>query len=271
MHHGRNGVTRRWLLATGLSIGVVACASAGSERILDSEQAHGRLHSRPKAQSASTLKPGEQPLGLGKGNERDGVIYVPRDLPTNGPVPLIVLLHGATGAGKGITSRLGAPEIGDRYKAIVLAPDSRGRTWDMIRGEFGPDVAFLDRALDQIFSRVTIDPTRVAVGGFSDGASYALSLGVINGDLFTHILAFSPGFLVADHTYGKPAIFVSHGTSDEILPIDTTSHRLVPALRKVGYPVEFRVFAGPHTVPPDIVKEAFEWMFAQHAAPTNGR
>ncbi len=31
--------------------------------------------------------------------------------------------------------------------------------------------------------------------GFSDGASYALSLGVPNGDLFTHIVAFSPGFM----------------------------------------------------------------------------
>jgi predicted esterase len=34
----------------------------------------------------------------------------------------------------------------------------------------------------------------LAVSGFSDGASYALSIGPANGDLFTHVMAFSPGF-----------------------------------------------------------------------------
>lgn len=33
--------------------------------------------------------------------------------------------------------------------------------------------------------------------GFSDGASYALSLGLPNGNLFSHIVAFSPGFMRA--------------------------------------------------------------------------
>ena len=37
--------------------------------------------------------------------------------------------------------------------------------------------------------------TWMCASGFSDGASYALSLGAANGDLFTHIAAFSPGFM----------------------------------------------------------------------------
>lgn len=45
---------------------------------------------------------------------------------------------------------------------------------------------------------VAIDPAHVAIGGFSDGASCALSLGLVNGDLFTHVMAFSPGLVVAD-------------------------------------------------------------------------
>ena len=66
----------------------------------------------------------------------------------------------------------------------VLAPDSRGTTWDAIREGFGDDVTFIDRALEHVFARVSIDPARVTVGGFSDGASYALSLGLANGDVF---------------------------------------------------------------------------------------
>jgi phospholipase/carboxylesterase len=263
-----------------MGIGVactMGCASARTERApYDSDQAHGRLHARPGKPSTSTstsnpnakpLAAGEQRLTLDPAKGRDGVIYVPKDLPTDAPAPLIVLLHGATGSGKGITTRVGAYAIADKVKAIVLAPDSRVRTWDAIDGGFGPDVAYLDSALTDLFARVAIDPKRVAVGGFSDGATYAISLGLINGDLFTHVLAFSPGFFLAPETHGRPSIFVSHGTHDEILPIDTTSHRLVPALRDAGYTVQFRVFAGPHTVPNDIAREAFEWMFGA-GAPT---
>ena len=146
---------------------------------------------------------------------------------------------------------------------IVLAPDSRERTWDAIGGQFGPDVAFLDTALRKTFELAPIDQSRVAIGGFSDGASYALSLGLINGDLFTHILAFSPGFIVADRTRGKPAIFMSHGTNDEILPIDRTSRRLAPSLKAAGYPLEYREFDGPHTVPAAIAHDACAWMIGR--------
>lgn len=37
-----------------------------------------------------------------------------------------------------------------------------------------------------------VDASRVCASGFSDGASYALTLGAANGQLFTHIAAFSP-------------------------------------------------------------------------------
>ena len=133
------------------------------------------------------IQPGEHRLALGA--DRDGLLYVPRELPA--AAPLLVLLHGATGAARGITSRLDVFALADRVKAVVLAPDSRRGTWDVIRGEFGPDVAFLETACASTFARVAIDPRRLAIGGFSDGATYGLSLGLINGDLFTHVLAFS--------------------------------------------------------------------------------
>jgi phospholipase/carboxylesterase len=259
MRDERGSVTRRRFLALGLGAGTIACARARTERA-SAEQGQGRLRARPGQPSPPTapLSPGEQRLALASG--RDGLLYVPREMPADKPVPLVVLLHGAHGTAKGVTSRVGAFELADQFKTIVLAPDSREGTWDVIQGGLGPDVAFLDAALDSLFHRVAIDPGRLAIAGFSDGASYALSLGLINGDLFTHVIAFSPGFLVAEHAHGRPAIFVSHGTQDEILPIDTTSRRLIPGLRNAGYTIHYREFAGPHTVPPAIAREAFEWL-----------
>ena len=46
-------------------------------------------------------------------------------------------------------------------------------TWDRVGGFFGPDVAYIDLALGITFDRCAIDPARVCLAGFSDGASSA--------------------------------------------------------------------------------------------------
>ena len=207
----------------------------------------------PPAHAAAIAARGELPLGLGE--KRDGRVYVPAQ--PRAKYPVLLLLHGASGAGERIERRLQG--LADQFGFIILAPDSRGISWDVRDGAFGPDVTFIDRALQDLFARYPVDASHIAIGGFSDGASYALSLGIINGDLFTHVIAFSPGFIAADYGYGKPPIFISHGTADEILDIDHSSRVFVPALRRQGYRVQFRQFDGPHTIPPEVAKEAVRW------------
>jgi predicted esterase len=153
--------------------------------------------------------------------------------------------------------------IAERSAGVVLVPDSRGSTWDAIRGDFGPDVAFLDSALTLVFRQVPIDATRIAIGGFSDGASYALGLGMANGDLFSRIVAFSPGFAPPAERVGRPRILITHGTADRILPIARTSRPLVPQLRRRGYDVTYTEFAGGHTLAESIVDQAAEWLAAR--------
>ena len=93
----------------------------------------------------------------------------------------------------------------------------------------------------------------------SDGASYALALGRINGDLFSRVVAFSPGFVPPGRATGKPEIFITHGSDDRILPYESTSGRIAPALKRAGYLVTLRTFAGGHTVPAELAREAFRW------------
>ena len=259
---GLTSMSRRTLLALGgLCVVCAACGSGdfGAAMAVEagSPASDGHLLSRPpKELPPVPTATGAQPIGLDSG--RDGVIYLPPGL--TGPAPLFVLLHGATGSAAGITRRTEAFALADELKMVILAPDSRERTWDAIRGQFGPDVAFLDKALAKVFETVPIDRKRVAVGGFSDGASYAISLGLQNGDLFTHVAAFSPGFFVGNQRRGRPLFYISHGKRDEILPFDTTSRRIVPELEAANYSVRFKEFDGPHTVPAPIAREAFEWI-----------
>jgi len=224
---------------------------------------HGLLRARPVAAATGAGPVGLQPLGPTPGD--GGYLYVPATYRAEEPVPLVLLLHGAgEDARDGLALLRGQA---DEAGLILLVPDSRGPTWDVVlgRGRYGPDVATIDRALEQTFSRYAVDPAHLAVGGYSDGASYALSLGIANGDLFTHVLAFSPGFMAPAERRGAPRIFVSHGTQDGWLPIDRCSRRLVPQLQRAGYDVRYREFEGGHVVPPQIGREGVDWFAAEQA------
>lgn len=215
----------------------------------------GRLLSRPRRPTAP-VQPGLRPLGLTAG--RDGSLYVPASYRADRPAPFVLALHGAGGGAQGPLN-LWRP-LADEHGFVVLSPDSRGPTWDAVRGGFGADVSYIDRALADVFSRCAIDPARMTISGFSDGASYALSLGLTNGDLFRRVVAFSPGFIVPAEWRGTPTFFISHGRSDPILPIEATSRRIVFQLQRGGYSVRYREFDGGHEVPPDIRAAAVAWM-----------
>jgi predicted esterase len=194
---------------------------------------------------------------LGLDRERDAILQLPKTV-SQTSLPLLVMLHGATQSAEDMFWYLGSTP--EEAGVAVLAPNSRDTTWDAISGSFGEDVEFLNRALERTFETVAIDPARLSVGGFSDGASYALSLGLINGDLFKSIVAFSPGFIIDRFPHGNPRIFISHGTRDHILPIDRCGRRLAAGLLSRGYDVTFREFDGDHEIPTPIAREGLRWV-----------
>jgi phospholipase/carboxylesterase len=216
----------------------------------------GELSARPAPPTQPPLPAGLEWLDV------EGVpspaVYVPASVPDE-QVPVLVMLHGASSNPLHVLKIV--QEAADRHGFVVVAPKSVGLTWDVIHGEFGPDVAAIDHVLAAVFDRVPADPRRVAVGGFSDGASYGLTLGLANGELFPHVLAFSPGFFVPARRQGWPTIFVSHGRADPVLPIDQCGRIVVAALRMGEYAVAYHEFDGGHQVPPAAVDAALElWL-----------
>ena len=179
---------------------------------------------------------------------------------------MVVLLHGA-GSESSDWSGFLFMKLFDDPPVIVLAPESRGRVWDVSMGGFGQDVRFIDQALELTFGMCNVNPRHLALAGFSDGASYTLSLGITNGDLFTNLMAFSPGYMKPAAKRGQPRIFVAHGTEDRVLPIDTTRKSIVPSLRRDGYDVLYDEFEGPHTVTSDELRRAMRW-FLRSGRPT---
>jgi len=242
--------SRRQFVATAGVIAAVSAAWRGS-----GNPRKGRLTVRPHPPTSSETTTG---FGrLGQGNGKDGLVYVPAGYHPERPAPLMLSLHGARGGSRGAVAPLVA--LADQHGWILVAPDSRQRTWDVVLGEFGPDVEWIDEALESVFRRYAIDPQLLAAEGFSDGGSYALSLGLVNGDLFTHVIAFSPGLVVAEERHGKPRVYLSHGTDDPVLPIDLCGRRIGRQLRRLGYDLEYHEFDGGHTVPPEIARQAAAW------------
>src|SRR5579862_8496110 len=171
----------------------------------------GRLSARPAKHPGAPLPPGDHILDTF--NSRDTVLVVPSTIATDKPAPLMLALHGATQSSEYMLRKL--RDAAEAAGTLMLAPSSVDRTWDAIVGlGFTIDCERIDQALKQVFQHFTVDPHRLAIAGFSDGASYSLSLGVVNGDLFSHIIAYSPGFMIPGPRHGHPPIFISHRRND---------------------------------------------------------
>ena len=213
----------------------------------------GRLRSRPAAPGRPGAT-GEAGLHrLDAAGRRDAVLLVPPGPPR--PRPLLVYFHGAGGRGEqGLP--LVQPVAAER-DLLALLPSSVGSTWDLVGGRAGRDVAALDAALARVFAEHAVE--RVGFAGFSDGASYALSVGLANGDLGEAVLAFSPGFAAPPVQVGRPRVWLCHGTDDAVLPVDRCGRRVARLLQQAGYDVRYVEFDAGHVVPPDLVSEAADW------------
>ena len=157
---------------------------------------------------------------------------------------------------------------------MLVAPQSLDQTWDLVQNMQtgdepwrGLDAHRLDQSLADLFSRSAVDPSHVVLLGFSDGASYALSLGLANPKLFTAVIALSPGMVAPLRRLdGQQLVFIAHGRSDHVLPFDATRD-IADALRRGGANVRFRPFDGDHQIDPKSLTEALEWVFGPpHAA-----
>src|SRR5690348_14765809 len=111
-----------------------------------------RILARPALQIEGVVPTGLLPLELD--NARDGLLYVPKSYRADQPAPLVLMLHGAGGTARGGL----APflEEAEASSFLLLAPESRKETWDVIMGGYGPDVVFIEQALTQTFHRYVI-------------------------------------------------------------------------------------------------------------------
>jgi predicted esterase len=238
---------RRWFLASG--------AAAAWASLRAGQYASAQSPSPPPP-VADAVQRGRSPLGLSD-DGRDGVLYVPQGYRDTVPAPLLVMLHGFGGWADEMTSTFA---LAEEFGVVLIVPESRQVTWGQGAPGFDPDVRYIGAAYRKVTDLVNIDPERVGLGGRSDGAGYALSMGLAYGDIFNHVIVIAGGAMNPVRRKGKPKIFIAHGISDQTMPIDLTARRFSAELKADGYDVTYREYDGGHRTPPEIVRDAFSWL-----------
>ena len=200
--------------------------------------------------------------------ERDtqrAVLLTPTEIDPGRKYPLITVLHGAGRQDEMLVKAV--RDEPDRRQAFFLVPRSLLPTWDLIASAGRPDLDFLEFAYDLVYRRYPIDPARQALLGYSDGASYALSVGLSNPQLFRALMAWAAGFIALDPGFDpdaarKPDILLEYGTHDQIFPFEHVALPMRANLERAGYAVEWRVDqGGKHWPSPDFLPEALDWFF----------
>jgi predicted peptidase len=200
------------------------------------------------------------------------VLLTPSEIDPAKRYPLITVLHGAGRQDEMLVKA--CRDEPEKRDALFLVPRSLLPTWDLIASPERPDLDFLEYAYDLIYRRYPVDAGRQALLGYSDGASYALSVGLSNPHLFRAVMGWAAGFIALDPTFNldadrKPAVLLEYGTHDQLFPFERVAVPMRENLRKAGYTVEFRVDqGGKHWPSADFLPEALDWFFSE---PWEGR
>lgn len=205
-------------------------------------------------------------------SETDG----PAPTPTPVPAPAVVLLHGR-GADERDLLPVGAELPEDLHVLSVRAPDRlvRGWTWYEIDTSAGwessqPDAADFRRSLDRLAEFVDgavdtydLDPDRVGLLGFSQGAIVALSALIERPNAYAWIVALN-GYLADEHAAdaadaaGRP-VFVGCGARDQVIPPER-AEAAAERLRDAGLAVRFERYPVGHGTTPEEVADVAAWV-----------
>ena len=215
------------------------------------------------------VEPRDEPAPLGFVHIEHGparaILLTPDEIDPERGYPLLTVLHGAGRQDEQLA--VAYRDEPESRQAFFLIPRSVQPTWDLIAGGNREDLDFLEYAYDLIYRRYPIDPDRQALVGYSDGASYALSIGLSNPRSFRAILGWAAGFCTVDPTFlrdddPKPHVLLEYGTHDPVFPFETVALPMRDALNGAGYPLHFRIDeGGKHWPPSDFQAEALDWFF----------
>jgi dienelactone hydrolase len=243
----------RWSSFRSLVYGIFIASAAGTPATAWAQVARMEIHSF----QSTTLTDQEFLTGRkeGKPVTLAGELRLPR--PGNDRLPLVILLHGSGGISGSVTdweqdlNSMGvATFVIDSFTARGIVSTLNDQS------QLGRLAMIVDayRALDLLAKHPRIDPTRIALMGFSRGGQAALYASVRRfqrmhgpvGQQFAAYLPFYPDCSMTFHddedVTGKP-IRLFHGSADDYDPV-APCRAYVERLKAKGKDVQLTEYAG---------------------------
>jgi polyhydroxybutyrate depolymerase len=171
------------------------------------------------------LSPGAFALESGTikigGVDRSYVYQIPQNL--RRAAPLLLVLHGGLGTGRGMAGLSKFAALADEKGFIAVFPDGLNRQWNDGRGLTDTDdMAFLGVLIDLFVARNNADPRRIYATGISNGGMMSFRLAC---ELPKRIAAIGviaanlPRALVEICSSGPPVpVMIIDGTEDKLMP-----------------------------------------------------
>ena len=190
--------------------------------------------------------------------------------------PTLVLLHGRGDSAAGIAPLAFEFERDDLLVLSVQAPlelggvMSGGYEWYRLRqprhldeATLRDSLAALAEFLDMVTAAYPVDPERIVLLGFSQGAVMALGAQALRPDSVAGVIALSGYFPIevepeAGNPVGRPA-FVAHGVDDDIIPVEA-GRRTRDLLERHGVDLTYREYRMAHQVSAEEMAEARDWL-----------
>lgn len=198
---------------------------------------------KAKAQTAPSSLPSEElKFSITRKVELKYLYYLPQDYDAKGKKqwPLMLFLHGAGERGTdvqrvAIHGPMSMVKQGTNFPFIVIAPQCpEGQRWDS---------ESLNRLLDHVIDKYSVDTNRVYLTGLSMGGYGTWSLGVSYPQRFAAIAPICGGGQVIDVVlagYGKPfnpvtylPVWAFHGAKDPVVPVEE-SERMLAAMKRIN-------------------------------------
>ena len=170
---------------------------------------------------------------------RTYLLAVPSGTPRR--APLVIALHGLHGTARWMALQTGLLTEATERHVVLVTPDSLGPAWNDGRlGPHGPaDQRFIVALIGQLARRGVVDPHRVVLTGFSNGAEMSLVMAARHPQIFAGVVAVS-GRLLAGPVAARPAgpvnLWLVQGTQDPVQPLDGRPFRsrLLPGLQSAA-------------------------------------
>ena len=157
------------------------------------------------------------------GLAREYTLHVPPSYDGTVAVPLVLDIHGYDSSAEVQAEYSGFPALADQERFVVAYPRALGdpAVWNYAAPAGRNDVGYVEALLDDVRSRLCIDPSRVYVAGMSDGGAFASAIACELSEEIAAVATVAATFLPPECDGRRPVPLIAlAGTEDPYVPYE---------------------------------------------------